>query len=461
MPASPNILLLHCHDLGDHLGCYGDDSAMTPNLDRLAEQGVRFERYFAASPTCSPSRGAMLTGLMPHRNGLMALASGGHWEVDPDVATLPSLLQQAGYATACFGTWHISAEFWDRGIEVGDQDADLERATDRAIGYLEARSEDRPFFLMVGLAKPHLPWETPGPATDGIRLPGYLDDTPNPPAVREELSRFYGEVQRMDWAMGRVLTALEARNLDENTLVIFTSDHGIGMPLAKGTLYDPGIKIPLIIRRPDSTSDGRRYEGLTSNVDLLPTVLEAVGAEDLMPDGIDGQSLWPIITRDEPVARDYVFFEQTWHDFYEPIRAIRTERYKLIRNYEPGIGWQVAADILQTRTTDVMREKLRSWPRPEIEVYDLQEDPWERNNLVDDPACRPIRQKLETALEAWLVETRDPIVDGVVPAPPGYWEHFCAKSVGPGRLPSARGRDDWVTVRWPPGATEHRCGNDT
>jgi arylsulfatase A-like enzyme len=264
----------------------------------------------------------------------------------------------------------------------------------------------------------------------------------------------------MDRAMGRVLAALEACDLNDNTLVIFTSDHGIGMPLAKGTLYDPGIKIPLIIRRPGSTAGGRRYDGLTSNVDLLPTVLEAVGAGELIPDGIDGRSLWPVVTDNARIDRKHVFAEQTWHDFYEPIRAIRTERYKLIRNFEPGNGWQVAADILQTRTTDVMRDQLRAWPRPEIEVYDLQEDPWERNNLVGDPAHRQVRQKLEAALEAWLVETQDPILDGVVPAPPGYWEHFCAKSVGPGRLPSAPGRDGWVTVRWPSGATQHRCGNE-
>ena len=122
-----NILLLSCHDLGDHLASYPGNSARTPHLARLAAEGMLFEQHFSAAPTCSPSRGAMLTGLMPHRNGLMALASGGHWEVNPDISTLPQLLQDAGYPTACFGTWHISAEFWDRGIEVqvekdGDDD---------------------------------------------------------------------------------------------------------------------------------------------------------------------------------------------------------------------------------------------------------------------------------------------------------------------------------------------------
>jgi arylsulfatase A-like enzyme len=477
--------LIHCHDLGDHVGSYAGNSANTPNLDRLAAEGVVFEQYFAASPTCSPSRGAMLTGLMPHRNGLMALASGGHWEVRDDVATLPQLLQQAGYATACYGTWHISAAFTDRGIEEGNQDADCDTAAANAIRYLEQPPADRPFFLMVGFSEPHLPWTKMGPdrpIPETIIVPGYLPDDPR---IREELSRFYGEVSRMDAAAGRVLTALAENDLDADTLVLFTSDHGIGMPLAKGTLYDPGTKIPLIVRWTGHVEGGRRYDGLTANVDLLPTVLEAVGQQARIPEDLDGHSLWPFIARDEDVAHPWIFTEQTWHDFYEPMRAVRNRRYKLIRNVAPAsagaclggaslagaclagaclagaclAGMQIAADILQTTAVDVMRETLRAWPLPALELYDLAQDPWERENLAGRQDMAEIQAALTHALDTWLTQTDDPILEGVVPAPPGYWEHFCAKQNGPGGIPPEKGREDLLTVRWPPGATRHRCAH--
>jgi arylsulfatase A-like enzyme len=314
---------------------------------------------------------------------------------------------------------------------------------------------------MVGFSKPHLPWtetwpERPSP--EDVIVPGYLPDDPR---IREEISRFYGEVSRMDDAAGKVLAALSENDLDEDTLVIFTSDHGIGMPLAKGTLYDPGTKIPLILRWTGRMEGGRRYDGLTANVDLLPTILEAVGQKARIPENLDGHSLWPFIERGEDVAHPWIFTEQTWHDFYEPIRAVRNRRYKLIRNFAPvsgrAAGMQIAADILQTTAVDVMRETLRAWPRPELELYDLVQDPWERENLAGQPAVAEIQARLTRALDDWLSRTDDPILEGVVPAPPGYWEHFCAKQAGPGAIPPEKGREDLLTVRWPPGATQHRC----
>lgn len=457
----PNILLLQCHDLGDHLACYSGNSAQTPNLDRLAAEGVVFERHFAAAPTCSPSRGAMLTGLMPHRNGLMALASGGHWEVKPEILTLPQLLQEVGYTTACFGTWHISAEFWDRGIEEGNQDSRCDQVAANAMRYLHRylrdESKNSPFFLMVGFDKPHRPFTDAWPDLQNpqdVIVPGYLEDAPE---VRDEMVRFYGEVSRMDAAVGRALDALWECGLDENTLVIFTSDHGVGMPLAKGTLYDPGLKIPLIVCWNGRVQGGQRCSALTSNVDLLPTILEVIGEQGQLLGGLDGHSLWPFIERGENVSHEHIFAEQTWHDFYEPIRAIRTARYKLIRNFEPGTGLQVGADILYSPTVDAMRETLRNWPRPEIEFYDLEQDPWERNNLAGNPHTIEIEKTLTKELGDWLARTGDPILQGVVSAPIGYWEHFCAKPVGPGGLPCEPGREGWLTVHWPSGATEHRC----
>lgn len=453
----PNVLVLHCHDLGDYIGCYPGNSADTPNLDRLAHEGVVFEQYFASSPTCTPSRGTMLTGLMPHRNGLMGLASGDHWKMSPDVPTLPRLFREAGYATAILGAWHISEDPRPYGVDVVERQHPCERLTTMAVEYLKSRSKDRPFFLMVGFAEPHLvfhgsPLFQKGPSE--VLVPGFLEDHP---VVREEMVKFYGDVSRMDACVGRILDCVRDEGLDEDTLIVFTGDHGPGLPLAKGTLYDPGIKISLIVRWANHVQSGQRCGALTGNVDLVPTLLEAVGEGDRVPQGLDGHSLWPFVERGRDVSHEYVFSEQTWHDFYEPLRAIRTTRYKLIRNFHPGKGLQIAADIRCSPSAQVMCDLLLSHPRPEYEIYDLQDDPLERSNLAGTPGVAAVEEELKKKLNDRLAATDDPIVKGVVPAPPGYMEHFMSKPNGPGGLPVKEFPSEWLTLRWPSCATEHKC----
>ncbi len=453
----PNVLLLHCHDLGDHLGCYPGNSAVTPNLDRLAAEGVVFENHFSTAPTCSPSRGSLLSGLLPHRNGLMGLASGGHWEIGKNSPLLPELLASAGYETAAFGIWHVSADPLEYGIQHYEANAETERCVEGALSWLSSRSSEAPFLCMVGVSAPHREFTdqwTNLQSTDSVHVPPYLPDCPE---VREEMVRFYGDVSRVDAGMARILDLIHRRGLDEGTLVIFTSDHGIGMPLAKGTLYDRGLKVPLLLRWSGSIDGGRRCPDLVSNVDFLPTVLEAIGLSEKTPKGLDGHSLWPFVEANASVGHEYVYAEQTWHDFYEPMRAIRTECYKLIRNFAPGRGLQIAADILPSRTVDVMREQLRDYELPPVELYDLQSDPLERTNLAGGSAVVEVERRLSDELGAHLRMTSDPIVDGVVPAPIGYWEHFLAKPAGPGALPLASPGGPWVTTKWPAGATRHLC----
>lgn len=412
----PNILLLQCCDLGDHLACYPGNSARTPNLDWLAAEGTVFERHFAASPTGSASQGAMLSGLMPHRNGLMTQVSNDRWQVDPETPILSQILQDAGYTTACFGAWHIGDRLWERGIEEKNRDSCCERAAANATRYLQSylreQPKEKPFFLMVGFDQPHRPFTDTWSDTqkpEEVILPGYLEDKPK---VRAEMAHFYGEVSRMDAAAGQVLDALWECGFDENTLVVFTSDCGIGMPMAQGTLYDPGIKIPLIVCWYKRIQGGQRCDALTSNADLLPTVLEAIGERERLPQDLDGHSLWPFIERGEDVAHEYVFAER--HDCYESVQAIRTTHHKLIRNFEPGIGLQVTTDILHTPAGDAMRETLSNWPRPEIELYDLVQDPWERNNLAGNPDTLKIESALTRELCDWFSCTGTPILDGVM-----------------------------------------------
>ncbi|MCP4395764.1 MAG: sulfatase [bacterium] len=451
----PNIVLIQCHDLGRHIGCYPNNSALTPHLDRLASEGVVFDRHFSTSPTCSPSRGSLLTGMYPHKHGLMALTGTNHWAIHDDLKTIPELLKDAGYATAHFGIWHIT-ETPEGRVDLFDLEAKSEVAADNAIQYLKQRDETSPFCLMVGLEQPHLPFTDSWnelQAPEDMKIPGYLADHPD---IREEFTRFYGEVSRADLAAGRIIEALKEQKLHEDTLVIFTTDHGIAMPLAKGTLYDPGIHISLLVSFPKLFEGGRRFSGMTSNIDILPTILDIAQEAERIPVDIDGRSLKPFLEKDRDVGREYVYTGQTWHDFYEPIRAIRTQKYKLIRNFEPGPGLQLAADILQTRAVKVMQEELRNRVIPEYEFYDLDADPLERNNLSGTAEIKEKEMHLQQTLQDWLEASSDPIISGVVPAPVGYLEHFLTKPNGPGGFISD-GPDRFV-FKWKKGFTEHVCG---
>jgi arylsulfatase A-like enzyme len=228
------------------------------------------------------------------------------------------------------------------------------------------------------------------------------------------------------------------------------------MPLAKGTLYDPGVHISLLISFPKLYQGGRRFSGMTSNIDILPTILDIVKEGERIPADIDGHSLKPFLEKDGNVSQQYVYAEQTWHDFYEPIRAIRAERYKLIRNFEPGTGLQLAADILRTRTVQVMRKELQTRSIPEYEFYDLEADPLERHNLSGAVEVKAEETQLRQELQRWLETTNDPILSGIVPAPVGYLEHFLAKPNGPGGFISDD--EDRIVLKWKKGFTQHACG---
>lgn len=449
--AQPNILLIHCHDLGDMIGCYRGNGAQTPHLDEFAAEGAVFDRHFAAAPTCSPSRASMMTGLYPHRHGLMGLATKGIWPLSPQVPTLPGILRKAGYYTACFGVWHVSADPSEFGIQHVHPPDDCQRLASAVVEHLRQHRQ-KPFFLSVGFREPHRPFTDRWPSLQNpgeVVVPPYLEKGPR---VREDLSYFHGDVSRMDAAAGLLFQGLRQLRLEEDTLVVFTADHGIAMPLAKGTLYDPGLKIAMVARWPGRIGPHRRCIEMTGNIDLLPTLLDAAGLGGRIPDGIDGKSLWPWLSGDRAGGHDRLFAEQTWHDFYEPMRAIRTGRHKLIRNFMPGTGLQVAADILRSQAVLDMQERLLSWDRPMVELYDLAHDPHERHNLADDPAHAGVRFHLLDQLYAWLRETDDPIIRGPVPAPGGYLAYFMAKWEGPGGLPIVQQDPRWMAMRLAPEA---------
>lgn len=405
------------HDTGRRLGCYGA-SVCTPHLDRLAAEGIRFSHSFCTAPQCSPSRGSILTGRYPHENGLMGLAHLG-WRLHPQERCLPQYLSDAGYQTVLCGLQHEDADARRLGYQaVLGTRRDAASVGQDVANWLKERAgqEDRPFFLMAGMNETHRPFDRPAyqpddPATE--RVPSYLPDIP---AVRAELAGFGGLVRAVDGGVGTIMAALEGTGLAERTVLIYTTDHGIAFPRAKGMAYDPGLETALLVRWPGRTPQGRVDSHLLSHVDLLPTLLEVAGVP--VPAGIAGRSFLPLWTGEAYEPRQHLFFEETWHDRYNPLRGVRTERYKYVRCFDPGSPEvYLPADIYRSPSGAALREAYYARTRASEELYDLEADPGETRNLVGDPSVADVLRQLRGWVEQWMERTADPLLLGPVGPP--------------------------------------------
>lgn len=433
----PNILLVHCHDLGQFLHCYGVKTVQTPNLDRLAAEGVRFSRSFCASPGCSPSRSSLFTGRWPHSNGVMGLCHANFaWDLHPDERHLAQILRDAGYATAAVGVIHETASGAKRcGYERHVRPASAAPATDAAIDLLHEfqGKPGKPFFLCVGFVEPHrLPYREPtwpgalpgdnsfpGPALQpdsslGIDIPGYLRDTEG---TRRELAGLQGAVHHVDTQVGRLMAAVKQSGLESNTLVIFTTDHGIAMPRAKAGLYDPGVQVALLVRLPGRQGwhGGVVRTEMVSNIDNLPTILDLLGLP--VAANVQGRSFAPALDGKAYEARREIFTELTYHDYYDPRRAIRTETHKLIVNFTAAPAFMDSSQCWRPSSDVVVPPNHAVAYHPHVELYDLTQDPWEQNDVAAKPKYASVRDDLLKRLHRHLVETKDPILQGAVTAP--------------------------------------------
>lgn len=415
----PNILLIHWHDLGRHLGCY-DRQVSSPCLDALARSGVLFRHSHATAPLCSPSRSSLFTGRYPHANGIMGLTHGKFpWHYHPGERTLAHLLSDAGYHTALFGLQHESKDATTLGYtectEYGGQPA-CGPVTDGMIDFLRGRAGNRqPFFASVGFFEVHR-WGKNGYPADKytpvdpacVHVPSHLPDMP---AVRAELAAFQGAIAYADACVGRVLAALAESGLEQNTWVIFTTDHGIAFPRAKSTLYDPGTETALLMRWPAGFPGGRNADCLVSHVDFVPTVLDALKLPTT--GAIQGRSYWGWLAGAAYTPRTEVFSEKTYHDGYDPCRAIRTSRWKYIRNFEIRCGYGTAGDIRSSVAWPILVVGDAAL-RPMEELYDLDADPGELVNLGADPRLDSVRRNLAARLDEWMRMTYDPILKGPI-----------------------------------------------
>lgn len=417
----PNILYIHSHDTGRYVQPYGH-AIPTPGIQRLAEEGVLFRQAFCAGPTCSASRAALLTGMCPHSAGMIGLAHRG-FHLRDFSRHIVHTLRSAGYTTALAGVQHVAKAGSDIGYDSlltrGQGAAPAEQA---AADFLRARPA-QPFFLDVGFIETHRlsPPEDgyftkPGPSGDAryVRPPAPLPDTPE---TRRDMADFIVAAGILDRKMGVVFDALRESGLADNTLVICTTDHGIAFPYMKCNLTDHGLGVMLIMRGPGPFSGGRVIDAMVSHIDIFPTVCAVAGIDP--PRWLEGRSLLPLVRGEVERINEEVYGEVTYHAAYEPMRAVRTERWKYIRRFD-GRRRRVMPN-----TDDGLSRKLllrhgwRDLPIEQEYLFDLVFDPNEVRNLAGEPAYGDVLIDMRARLERWMVRTDDPLLRGPVPAPPG------------------------------------------
>lgn len=411
----PNILYIHSHDTGRYVQPYGH-AIPTPNIQWLADQGIMFRNAFCAAPSCSGSRAALLTGEYCHTNGMMGLAHRGFALADYD-HQLVRVLMANGYHSELIGEQHISADPDVLGYSVVHEIPDtwVHSVGPAAIEALRSGIRE-PFFMSVGFFETHRSFFEPSSVRDRVYSlpPPFLPDTPE---IREDIAAYKASARSLDHGVGSVLNALQETRLDERTLVIFTTDHGLAFPTAKASLLDRGIGVSLIMRGPGFTG-GRAVDELVSHLDVFPTVCEVAGIAT--PAWALGRSLLPLVTGEEPLGtRAEIFSELTYHAAYEPQRAIRTDRYKYIRRFDdypypvlPNCDDSPSKNAYLARgwaTRGVARESL----------HDLFFNPGEGRNLVGDADYAGVLAELRERLHEWMVRTNDPLLHGPIAPPLG------------------------------------------
>lgn len=441
--AKKNVLLL----ISDNqtwldTGCYGNDVVQTPNIDRLAADGVRFEHAFATVASCGPSRAVIYTGLLTHSNGMYAHPHREHnQQIRDDVFSVFGMLKENGYRTGLIGKNHTKpVEKYPIDFEPRVDNRDVWAMAEEAREFVDA-DDASPFFLVMAYSDPH-PISLDGvgwgvkPTKEykpveydpaDIPVPGFLPDTTE---VRESMAGYYQQISRMDHGVGLMLDHIEETGHQDDTLVIFISDHGTSEPGAMGTQYEPGLRVPFVVRQPGLEKPGIVNRAMVAFTDITPTILDWTETEfDNYP--LHGRSILPILDDPNPEGWDEVLTSSVAHDIFAfyPMRTLRERRYKLIWNVNHQDEYPIPIDTVQRRLWVGLRERgeenlgpreIASFlNRPQLELYDLETDPWEVNNLADDPAHAETRDRMVQELVAKLEKQKDPWLRNYHPTKPG------------------------------------------
>jgi N-sulfoglucosamine sulfohydrolase len=424
----PDIVLITTDDQGLNAGCYGDKLAITPNLDRLAAEGVLFSRAYVTHASCSPSRSSILTGLYPHQNGHIGLA-GEHPEyvLKPGISTLPVLLKTAGYYNGIIGKQHVNAgsndmpfDFaWARSTSPAVT-RDVRMVADKANEFFK-QAGDRPVFLYVNYFDPHRPYDAEANQCKGLPEKPYTvaDVTPfgflGDAATLSDVAAYYNCVNRMDVGLGLLFAQLKKAGRYDNTLIIFIGDNGPDFTRAKATCYEAGLHVPFVIKWPGVGQAGLKCDALVSAVDIVPTILDAVGA-DCPP--VAGCSLRAILRGATPPDwRKALYAEYTSHaeNRFYPRRSVRDGNLKLIHNLDFSRANPVnrrGSDNVAGLKDGVLKNAFATDQHPpEWELYNLGKDPFETVNLADNPEYATELKNLQNRLQNWQKETADPLLN--------------------------------------------------
>lgn len=423
--ARPNFLLMIADDLNLHdLGCAGNPDVKTPNLDRLASEGMTLRGMYSPAPTCSPCRHALYTGLFPIRSG----AYPNHTRAYDGTASIFTHLKALGYRVGLQGKTHVGpqATFPWQYIHGSPDNAE-------AFAAFITRDKSQPWLAVLASHDPHSPW-TRGPKDlykpEALKIPPYLHDNA---VTRKNLADYYAEITQLDTQVGACLKAVEESGQAGNTLVLFVSEQGSSFPYGgKWSLYENGIRIAAFARWPGRIRPGSSSDALMEYVDVPPTFLEAAGADPTRIDtgcpdangqrGFDGRSFLGVLLGKTAKLRDYVFAQHTTvgiNGYKEPypMRSVCDGRYKLVRNLAPGNTYWITGihgtGIFKSWEEDAVKDpKLAErvkWlsHRPAEELYDLQADPYDMKNLAEDPKCADIKARLARELDAWMAQQGD------------------------------------------------------
>jgi len=442
--APRNVVLFVTDDQGQDAGCYGNAVIKTPHLDALAADATRFDYAYCTTASCSPSRSVILAGLYSHATGQYGLEhSYHHFRSFENLKSLPVRLSEAGYRTARVGKFHVGPERAYRFDEVlPGNPRNAVAMAERSRALIEAES-DRPFFLYFCTSDPHrgggtadeIP-ERPdrfgnkprGQSYPGVEpvhydpaevvVPPFLPDTP---ACRAELAQYYESVSRVDAGLGRLIEILKRASKYDDTLIVYISDNGIPFPGAKTTAYEPGLRLPCIVRNPYAEEHGAVSRAMVSWVDITPTILDFAGVEQSDRDELHGRSFLPILSEEQPDGWNEVYASHTFHEvtMYYPMRAVRSGRYKLIWNIAHPLPFPFASDLWNSATWQVTYRQGDEAPygqrtvkdfihRPQFELYDLERDPHEVHNLAADDDHRHVLADLQRKLKHFQRRSSDP-----------------------------------------------------